>query len=353
MAITDPTKQYNTQSQALAPQATPTATPKPAPAPAAPAPAAPAPQGLVAGTMGAGANSAGMQAKPAASPAGAPKPAAPAAGVQTPRTVQPGETVQGQVDSILAKGGPLFDRARSLALEEFAGKGLVNSSMAIGAAQGAVMDKALEIAVPDAQIRSNAALQDDQQQFQSGEASLDRDSQLKLRQLEEAGVNNRFDRELAMRDKQFNAEQAAQDRRLAQQQANALEQMGYQNKLNNENVPSNFAASVSSSTMERVNSIMADPNLDAAAKKNAIQNVIDYANSTMAWAETFYKTKLPRLNSPGGSAIKEVDGKKGNQPVGGVQAPNTGGANSPRTEPGGGIIAGAVRNQLGSEVGGA
>lgn len=325
MAVTDPTKQYNTQSQTMAPQATPPATPKPAPAPSGAQP------GLVAANMNASnTEKMVMPAKPSMSPTGAAKPPA----AQQPRTVQPGETVQGQVDSILAKGGPLFDRARSLALEEFAGKGLVNSSMAIGAAQGAVMDKALEIAVPDAQIRSNAALQDDQQQFQSGEASLDRDSQLKLRQLEEAGVNNRFDRELAMRDKQFNTEQAAQDRRLAQQQANALEQLGYQNKLNNENVPSNFAASVSSSTMERVNTIMGDPNLDAAAKKNAIQNVIDYANSTMAWAETFYNTKLPRLNAPSGSAVSEVDDKKNSQPTGG-------------------LVANAATRGSGAEVGGA
>ncbi len=115
-------------------------------------------------------------------------------------------------------------------------------------------------------------------------------------------MQNRFDQELALRNSQFNVEQANQDRRLAQQQANALEQLGFQNSLNNANVPSNFAAGVSSSTMERVNAIMADPNLNAAAKKNAIQNVVDYANATMAWAESFYKTTLPRLGVPGAPA---------------------------------------------------
>lgn len=245
------------------------------------------------------------------------------------------ETVQGQVDSVLAKDGPLFERARALALEEGQRRGLVNSSMAVGAAQGAVLDKALQIATPDASTYSRVAsenadakntagqfnanaqnqfgLQGRDQSFQAGEAGktrefqgaqagLDRDQQVRLQQLQEAGVQNRFDKELAMRDTQFNVEQAAQDRRLAQQQANALEQLGFQNRLNNENVPSNFAAGVSSTTMERVNAIMADPNLDATAKRNAIQNVVDYANSTMAWAETFYKTTLPRLSVPGGAA---------------------------------------------------
>lgn len=282
----------------------------------------------------------------------------------TTRDVRAEETVQGQVNSILSQSGPLFQRARSMAAEKYAGRGLVNSSMAIGAAQGAVMDRAIEIATPDAATYGRTAsenmaarnqagqfnadsenrfklqasdqdfsagesqkqrdftageaakgrdfegtqnqLQRDftsgenraQREFQGSQAGLDRDQQLRLQQLQEAGVQNRFDQELAMRNRQFDVEQAATDRRMAQQHANTLEQLGFTNNLNKANVPSSFAATISTSTMDRVNAILGDPNLDPEAKKNAVQNVIDYANATLAWGETFYATPMPRINSP-------------------------------------------------------
>jgi hypothetical protein len=119
-----------------------------------------------------------------------------------------------------------------------------------------------------------------------------------LAKMQEAGVQNRFDAELALKSTQFDAAQAADDRRLAQQHANTLEQMGYANSLNTANVPSTFAASISSTTMNQVNAILADPNLDPTAKKNAVDNVVNYANSTIAWAEKFYNTTLPYILPP-------------------------------------------------------
>lgn len=313
MAVADPLNQYQTQQ----PQLTAQASPQPG-----------TPAGLISGAMQGAA------------------PPAPASYTPVTRQVKPEETVRGQVDSILAKDGPLFERARSLATEQFAGRGLVNSSMAIGAAQGAVMDRALDIAAPDAAAYERAAGQntdatnrasefkasaenqfglqrgaqdfeageavkqrefaaaENQQQrdFQGSQAGLDREQQARLQALQEAGVNNRFDQELAMRSSQFNVEQAATDRRMAQQHANTLEQMGFQNNFAKAQVPSSFAASVSASTMDRVNAILGDPNLEPAAKENAVRNVIDYANSTLAWAESFYGTPMQRISSPQGSA---------------------------------------------------
>lgn len=279
---TDPLNAYSTTgaTQNLTSQASPP-----------PAQGAAPSNGLVASAMGG--NNPGATTAPAPTPS-------PSTYTPVTRDVdQSKETVGGQVDSVLAKDGPLFERARALALEQMQGRGLINSSMAVGAAQSAVIDKALQIATPDAATNSQAAsenmsaknaagqfnanttnqfnLQDKQNQFTGSEATKDREQQTNLTQIQQAG----------------------EDKRLAQQHANTLAQMGFQNQLNTENVPSNFAASVSSSTMDRVNSIMGDPNLDAAAKKSAIQNVVDYANSTMAWAEAFYKTTLPRLNVPG------------------------------------------------------
>jgi hypothetical protein len=65
--------------------------------------------------------------------------------------VTPEMTVQGQLEQILAAGSPLQTLAESRAEEEAQKRGLLSSSMAIGAGQKALYDTALEVAKPDAQ----------------------------------------------------------------------------------------------------------------------------------------------------------------------------------------------------------
>lgn len=306
--------------------------------------------------------------------------------------VDANQTVQGQMDGLLAKNSPLMQRAETRANQESVRRGLLNSSMAVGAAQGAVIDAAMPMAQQDAgtyaeSARSNAAARTSTSQFNAGETNtasrfgadaenqaltqqrnlgaegvareFDASENAKQREfqtsertgaeafqagqnreqmtfqqrmqelqqagsdaqqardiasreamtrLQEQGVTNRFDQELALRDSQFNADQVAQDRRLAQQHQNTLAQMGYANTLNTQNVPANFAASVSSSTMDRVNAVLGDPNLDAAAKKAAVDNIVNYSNSTIAWAEKFYGIDLPSLTVPGATSGAALPG---------------------------------------------
>ena len=282
-------------------------------------------------------------------------------------TWEPGKdaTVQGQLVNVLDAGGPLMDRATTRANQQMNARGLLNSSIAVGAGQSALYDAALPIAQQDAQTkaaagqfnanasntanltnaglttdvsRSNAqeqnnmsglvfgkaadsGLEDKRQQFTAFQANLEREQQTRIQQLQEggmdarqarqlatqealtklgeAGVQNRFDAEQALRSKQFDVEQVAADRRLAQQHANELERLGVANKLNLDNVPANMAAQTSFNTLQAVNTILADPNLTPEAKKGAVQNAVDYANSNLAWLGTFYKTAFPPMAVPG------------------------------------------------------
>ncbi len=255
------------------------------PKPPAPAPAA---QGIVAGAM----------------------PAAPAAYKPVTRSVDQKSTVQGQVNSILASDGPLMQRARSLALEQMNQRGLINSSMAVGAAQAAMMDRALPIAQQDAGTFDQAARDNQGFANQAGQFNAGARNQFGLQ-----GNEMAFQREQRSADRQFQtgereatqgfqAEQQRlqneqQSKVLAQQHAQQLEQMGYANKLATANVPAQFASTISATTLDRVNAIMADPNLDPAAKKTAVENVVNYANSTISWAEKFYAATMPRLTVPG------------------------------------------------------
>lgn len=294
----------------------------------------------------------------------------------TTRSVNaPTDTVQGQVDSILAKDSPLMQRARTLATQQMAQRGLVNSSMAAGAGTAAMIDRATPIAQQDANTYNQVAqdnmnalnqsgqfnagelnrfslqkndqtfqsqmetgrqnftagqaaldrqqqtsLQVGQQQFQAGQQSIQNDFNMRMQQLQESGqdfrqardiasreamqrfeqmgVNNRFDQELALKDKQFNIEQYNRERLQVMQNQNELDKMGLQIKASTAQIPTTFAANVSNTAMSGVNAILADGNLNADAKKAAIANVMNYANSQIAWAERFYNTTIPRINSP-------------------------------------------------------
>lgn len=67
------------------------------------------------------------------------------------------QTVQGQLTGLISSGSPLFDMARSQALESMNGRGVANSSMAIEAGQKAVLGAALPIAQQDASTYANSA----------------------------------------------------------------------------------------------------------------------------------------------------------------------------------------------------
>jgi hypothetical protein len=276
----------------------------------------------------------------------------------------PTETAAGQVDSILSKDSPLMQRARTLATQQMAQRGLVNSSMAQGAGVAAMIDRATPLAQQDAQtysqralanmeatnqaglfntgqtnqmfqfgkdIESRFGLQGEAQKFQTGERlgaqefaagqnqiqlafnekmALLQESGMDFRQardiasreaivqLEQAGVTNRFDQELALKSDMFNIEQINAERRQIIQNDFELQKLGIQINANNQSIPTAFAANISNTTMQGVNAILADGNLDPAAKQGAIDNLVKYANAQIAWASAFYSTAIPPISAP-------------------------------------------------------
>lgn len=64
--------------------------------------------------------------------------------------VDPGSTVEGRLTGLLSQNNPYIDRARTRADQMSNRRGMLNSSMAAGAAEGAAIDRALPIAQQDA-----------------------------------------------------------------------------------------------------------------------------------------------------------------------------------------------------------
>lgn len=71
-------------------------------------------------------------------------------------TVDNKQTVQGQVDDIIRKDSPLMQQAATRARQTSNARGMINSSMAVGAGQEAVISAALPIAQQDASTYSAA-----------------------------------------------------------------------------------------------------------------------------------------------------------------------------------------------------
>lgn len=255
-----------------------------APAPAAPAPnpaPAPAPASNVSSKFVIGGSNKGTTGT--TSTTGTTTSTAPiftGANVTAPAalTLDPNAYVSNQLTNILAKDSPTLQLARTRAAQQANARGLFNSSIGAEAGEVAAIQTALPIAQQDAQTVGQVG------QFNTEQTNLFNREQ------------NNFQREAALKtsDQTFQANQETVN--FARQ----LEQMGYQSKLTQSQLPQQFIAGVSQQAQAGVQAILADPNLKPDAKQNAIKNLVDYSNATLSWAEKFYGIATPDL--PGGNA---------------------------------------------------
>lgn len=130
----------------------------------------------------------------------------------TPWNVTSDQLVENRTNNIIKADSPLMQQARGGAMQAMNERGLINSSLAVGAAQDAVLNKAIEIAKPDAQTYADAA------QFNAGAKNT--------ASMFNAGQTNTFniaDRELTQKGSQF-------DRQLNQQQTQFDQDLGFRLK---------------------------------------------------------------------------------------------------------------------------
>lgn len=147
--------------------------------------------------------------------------------------VQPNETVRSQLQQIIADDSPLMQQARARALQTANTRGLLNSSMAMTAADSAMYDAAMPIATQDAATYARAG------EFNAGQANtFARDNNQFVRdaymadfnvQANEWAAQQEFDRQYKLLDHQQqltlerdavqNGYQSARDRFAAEQQA--------------------------------------------------------------------------------------------------------------------------------------
>lgn len=210
-------------------------------------------------------------------------------GAQT-QVNQPTDTVQGQITGIIDANSPLMQQAARRANEAANARGLLNSSIAVGAGQEAVMDRALPIATQDAntytntrlanQNSTNAGLQFSaaaENQASQTNATLGTDTSQK----NAAAANNL---QLTNMDQAFKTAIANTD---AQNKV-VLQQLGDQTKVGLANIEADYktlmqtsssAADMYRQTLDSIGKVVSDTNMNAAAKATAI-------NGYMGWLKT-------------------------------------------------------------------
>lgn len=85
----------------------------------------------------------------------------------------PEQSVAGQLDKLLAEDSQYIQRARNQSAELSQSRGMLSSSMAAGAAQGAAIDRALPIAAQDADTQSKLALAQQQGDINQTQAQIE------------------------------------------------------------------------------------------------------------------------------------------------------------------------------------
>jgi hypothetical protein len=227
----------------------------------------------------------------------------------------PDQTVEGRAAKITNDDSVLMQQARTRANQDAQAKGLLSSSIAVGAGQNAVLDKAIPIASQDAQaynaaMTNTANAENTAKQFGaagSNQAAL-ANAQLGTDVSKvNAGMSN---------EAQALSAKAANDQTIARLDSSTRLTLGTLDAQNRQLLQTNAnAANMFQETVKNIAGISVDPTLTQAAKDAAVQSQINLLNEglrTTAGVSSTVPAEISSLNldqyfqtdtSPSGSSF--------------------------------------------------
>lgn len=255
------------------------------------------------------------------------------------RDVKGNETVQGQIENLLAQNSPLLQRARSQAAEQAASRGLLNSTMGVQAGETAVLNTALPIAQQDASTylttsRDNQAVQNQASQFNAGQrtqvsqtnAGLINNAQAFTAQAANDASKNNMDATNTARQftsqagntaslqnaqmsntaSQFGANANNQASQFNASQINDLTKLGISNEHQTELAQLNNQAQLNQQTVSsnngmfqqvtsQISAIMQNPNMTPDAKQQAVNNLVQQLRNSMTVNDAVASTPAATL----------------------------------------------------------
>lgn len=190
------------------------------------------------------------------------------------------QTVQGQIKGIIDANSPLMQQAETRSLQQSNSRGLINSSMAVGAGQAALYDAAMPIAASDA-----TAYKQSQQFNVEQENQFKRDSNnqgFDLAKLDKSHEQKILENKLQLEQK-FGYDKVITD----MQSDSARETNEIQARYKNLTQASASLTSLINNANDHIHQIMVNPDLDSAAKQAAIDSYKANLNKSMQLVSTF------------------------------------------------------------------
>lgn len=243
---------------------------------------------------------------PAAAPAVAPAPsiadqakdiAATGQYQATTGTFDEAKGVEGRVNRITSSDSPLMQLAGTRAKQQANRSGLLNSSMAVGAGQKAVIETATPIAQADASAYqqqalanqsslNDAAMRNAAARAAAGTAGMNLGESARQFDTSDASQNRRFDQELAQKESQF-TRGLAHDVDMAKLDGQIRENLiGIEAKYKTEIASNENIANAWGTAMDQISKIQNNPDLDEATKQTLIENTLNgFKSFTGFWGK--------------------------------------------------------------------
>lgn len=195
--------------------------------------------------------------------------------------VDPSKTLQSMVGDLVKQDGAYMQQARGASQQAMNERGLISSSMAVGAAQDAVLGRAAEIASPDAATYANASLANANAANQASMFNAGQKNSWDIAQAELAQKNNQFNTEFGYKTTQQQLDESYRQKQLEQQNAQFQKELDF--KINELHLQNDTAFNTQYRMYtEAIANIDRDPNLNAeakiAAKEMQRQVLRDYVN---------------------------------------------------------------------------
>jgi len=203
-------------------------------------------------------------------------------------TVSPNQTSQYQLQQMLASDSPLMQQAAMRGRQNAASRGLLNSSMASQAAQGAMISAATPFAQQDAHTY-----------FQNSQANTDRQQQAYMSNLQyqqQRGLNQQqFDQSL-----QQMAQQYGYDSALSTQSADqALNNLKATSTANAWGVYANNVTDLIGQASNAIQQIQVNPDITPENKSAMIQQILDQRDTDLSFQQDLYGSLSSYLDNTG------------------------------------------------------
>lgn len=190
--------------------------------------------------------------------------------------VTPEQTVQGQIKGIIDQNSPLMQQAETRSTQQMNGRGLINSSMAVGAGQAALYDAALPIASADASTYARTASDNAASANQFAQAS-------NAQGYDMAKMDKGFEQNKLQLEQKFGYDTAL----TTMQSDSARETANIQARYRNLTQASSSLTSLANNASDQIHQVMMNQDLDAAGKQAAIDTYNANLNKSMQLVGAF------------------------------------------------------------------